>query len=80
MSNKADDVNIIRLKRISNEIELSMIKGILEENNIPYIVRDYGAGSHMRIMTGRSLYHTDVMVEEADFDKAKSLLESIGID
>lgn len=80
MSNSRDDVNIIKLKSISNEIELSMIKGILDDNNIPYIVRDYGVGGHMRIMTGVSLFGTDIMVEEADFGKAKKLLESIGMD
>jgi hypothetical protein len=34
----------------------------------------------MRIIAGGSIFGTDVMVEETDFDKAKSLLESIGID
>lgn len=80
INNNANDINIIKLKSTPNEIELSMIKGILEDNNIPYIVRDHGTGGHMRIMTGGSLFGTDIMVEEADFGKAKKLLESIGMD
>lgn len=79
MNNNAGGINIIKLRRTSNEIELAMIKGILDDNNIPYIIRDYGTGGHMRIITGGSLFGTDIMVEEAEFDKAKSLLESIGI-
>lgn len=80
MRNNADDVNIIKLRSISNEMELGMIKEILEDNRIPYIIKDYGPGGHMRIISGGSLYGTDVMVEEDDFDKANSLLESISID
>ena len=80
MRNNADDVNIIKLRSISNEMELGMIKEILEDNNIPYIIKDYGPGGHMRIISGGSLYGTDVMVAEDDFDKANGLLESISID
>lgn len=80
MRNNADDINIIKLRSISNEIELGMIKEILKDNNIPYIVKDYGSGGYMRIISGGSLFGTDIMVKEADFDKANSLLESINID
>lgn len=57
-----------------------MIKGILDDNNIPYIVKDHGTGGHMRIITGGSLFAADIMVEESDFNRAKELLESIGMD
>lgn len=79
MNKNADDINIVKLRSISNEVELGIIKAILDDNNIPYIVKDYGSGGHMRIITGSSPFNTDIMVEEADFDKANSLLESIGI-
>lgn len=75
----SDNINIMKLKRAANEIELSIIRGILEDNSIPYIVQDYGPGGHIRITAGTSLYGADVMVEEAVFDKAKALLESIGL-
>lgn len=80
MRENDDRVNIVKLRSISNEMELGMIKAILDDNNIPYIVKDYGPGGHMRIIGGRSLYLTDIMVEEDDFDKANSLLESISIE
>ena len=79
MSKNSDKINIIRLRGISNEIELGMIKAILDDNNIPYIVKDYGSGGHMRIITGSSPFNTDIMIEEDDFEKANSLLESISI-
>ena len=80
MNNGADNTCIIKLRSTSNEIELAMIREILEEHNIPYIVKDYGLGGYMRIISGISLLDTDIMVEQGDFDKANSLLESIGID
>lgn len=79
MKKKSDDVNIVKLKGIENEMELDIIKSILEDNNIPYIIRDYGMGGHMRILSGTSVYSTDVMVSEEDFNKSKDLLESISI-
>lgn len=74
-----DNVSIIKLKSISNEVELSMIKEILDDNNIPYIVKDYGSGGYMRIISGGSLQETDVMIDKSDLEQAKHLLEAIGI-
>ena len=51
-----------------------MIRSILDDNDIPYLLKDHGSGGHMRIIAGGSIFGTDVMVEETDFDKAKSLL------
>ena len=79
MSKNVDGINIIKLRSISNEMELGIIKAILGDHNIPYIVKNYGSGGHMRLISGRSLLGTDLMVEEADFDKANSLLESINM-
>ncbi|MGO1470622.1 MAG: putative signal transducing protein [Tissierella sp.] len=75
-----DNINIVKLRSISNEIELNMIKAILDDNSIPYIIKNHGAGGHMRIISGSSQFATDIMVAEYDIDRAKSLLESISID
>ena len=80
MKKNNDEVNIIKLRSTSNEMELSMIKAILDDNNIPYLIKNHGAGGHMRIIGGSSLFGTDVMVAEDDFDAANSLLESISIE
>lgn len=73
-----DDVNV-KLRSISNEIELAMIKEILGENNIPYIIKEYGAGGYMRIISGGSLFNGDIMVSKFDLDEANNLLESLNI-
>ena len=79
MKNNVENVNIIKLRSISNEIELGMIKEILDDNNIPYIIKNHGSGGYIRIITGGSSFATDVMVKESDFDKSNNLLESIGL-
>ena len=79
MSGYVDNVNIIKLKSISNEVELSMIKEILDDNNIPYIVKDYGSGGYMRIISGGSMQETDIFIDKSVLEQAKYLLESIGI-
>ncbi len=75
-----NDINLVKLRSVSNEMEFGIIKEILDDNNIPYIVRDHGPGGHMRIIGGGSIFGTDIMVRESDFDEAVSLLESISID
>ena len=78
MNNK-DKINLRKLRNVTNEIELGMIKEILEDNNIPYILKDKGSGAYMRIITGSSPFSTEIMVEESEFDKANKILESISI-
>lgn len=80
MTNNGDKVNLVKLRSVSNDIELDMIKGILDDNDIPYIIKDYGPGGYMRVIAGVSLYGTDIMVEESDLEKANRLLEAISID
>lgn len=78
MNNK-DKINLRKLRSVTNEIELGMIKEILEDNNIPYILKDKGSGAYMRIITGSSPFSTEIMVEESEFDKANKILETISI-
>lgn len=80
MKNKLVDATVVKLKSIGNEIELDMIKAILEDNEIPYIVKDYGSGGHMRIISGVSPFSTDIMVSKDDLEKAKHLLSDINIE
>ena len=53
---------------------LGIVRGMLEDENIPYLVRERGTGSAMRILTGFSLYGTDVYVRPEDLETAKELL------
>ena len=80
MDNNKGKLKLRKLRSVSNDIELNMIKGILEDNDIQYIIKDYGPGGHMRIISGESLYAADLMVDESDLDDAISILKSINVD
>lgn len=70
-----DEIELVILKVINNNFELGLIKSILEENQIPYIVKDRGTGGYMRIISGDSLYETEILVEKSTFEKANSIIE-----
>ncbi len=80
MGDSKDGISLVKLRSVSDGIVLSMIKAILDDNDIPYIIKDKGAGGYMRIMAGMSSFGADVMIAKRDFDRANSLLESISIE
>lgn len=72
-----EDLELVVLKAVNNQHELDFIKILLEDNNIPFIVKDYGSGGYMRIIGGSSMYRTDILVERSMFEKAKALLDEV---
>jgi hypothetical protein len=73
----SEKIKLVVLRTVYNEFEMGMITSILEDNDVPFIVKDYGSGGYMRIITGGSPFTTDIMVDEAAYDIANSLLEQI---
>lgn len=50
----------------------SVIESILRDAEIPYILKDRGGS--IPVITGSSMFGTDVFVNEADFDAAAELI------
>ena len=50
------------------------IEELLKEEEIPYLKKDRGTGSAMRIMMGQSFYGTDIYVPSALLEKALELI------
>ncbi|RVU54807.1 DUF2007 domain-containing protein [Anaerosphaera multitolerans] len=71
------DINIVPLITVNTEMEYNIIVGALDENEIPFFVKNYDIGSYMRIITGSTLYGAQILVEESDYEKAKELLITI---
>ncbi|NLW22655.1 MAG: DUF2007 domain-containing protein [Tissierellia bacterium] len=71
----SDDLDLILLKTAGNDYELNTITSILDENNIPYLVKEKGIGGYMRIISGSSLYGADILVEKSMYEKAKSIID-----
>lgn len=72
-----EDVKLVVLKLIDKEYDLIVAKALLEDNNIPFIVKNYGSGGYMRIIGRSSMYKTEILVEESTFEKAKSILDDV---
>lgn len=71
------DVQIQEKLLISTDsMQSQMIIALLKEANIPYVVRDRGAGGWIKIGLGFSVFGTDIYVAEDDYDKAKELVDS----
>ena len=71
------DLELVVLKFINNEYELQLTKSLLEDNEIPFIIKDQGSGGYMRIIGGSSMYKTEVLVAESMFEKAKAILDDV---
>ena len=70
------DENLELLTTVYDNVELSILRSILEGENIPYMIRERGSGSSVRIITGFSMFGTDIFVPKAIADQAKEILEA----
>lgn len=72
-----DEFEIVLLKTITNNYELELIKNLLEEEQIQYIVRDSGIGGYMRVITGDSMFKTDILVANTRYEEAKKIVDEL---
>ena len=70
-----DDVS--HLITVYDVAVLGIVRGMLEDENIPYLVRERGTGSAMRLITGFSLYGTDVYVPTNALETAQGLVAGL---
>ncbi len=59
-----------------DDVELSILKSILEDEGIPCLTQDRGSGSSVRLITGYSMYGTDILVPADCLEKAKEILDA----
>ena len=73
----SDGDEVSHLITVYDMAVLGIVRGLLEDENIPYLVRERGTGSAMRILTGFSLYGTDVYVPTDALETAKGLVAGL---
>ena len=71
------DDDVSHLITVYDVAVLGIVRGMLEDENIPYLVRERGTGSAMRIITGFSLFGTDVYVPSHAYETAKALVAGL---
>ncbi|MBQ2734711.1 MAG: DUF2007 domain-containing protein [Clostridia bacterium] len=64
------------LTTVHGNVELSVVRSILEGEEIPFRVRDRGAGGVVRIVAGDSPFACDVLVPETYLEKATEILDA----
>lgn len=69
-----DKLELVTLTEVDNEFELGIVTAILEDNRIPYILKNKGSGGYMRIVTGSSPFGTSIMVEKSMLEIARELI------
>ncbi len=70
-----DDVSL--LITVYDVAILGIVRGMLEDEKIPYLVRERGTGSAMRLMTGFSCFGTDIFVPTEALELAKGLVAGL---
>ena len=63
------------LTTVNDRVYLSIVESVLEDNGIPYIVKDRGCGTVVKVVMGYSIFGADVFVLKKDFEKASELIE-----
>ena len=59
-----------------DDVELSILCSILDGEKIPYVTVDRGTGTALRLITGYSMYGTDILVAEEALEAALDILEA----
>ena len=72
-----DEFELVLLKTITNNYELELIKNLLEDQQIPCIVRDHGVGGYMRVIAGDSMFQTNILVANSMYEKAKEIIDEL---
>lgn len=67
--------NLELLRTAADEVELSMIRGLLDENGIVYITRERDGAGYLRVMAGYTMFGVDVYVDRNDLARAREMLD-----
>lgn len=72
----AHDENAAYLTTVHNEVELAILRSLLDAEEIPYVVRERGSGSVVKVVMGYSMYGSDVFVPKSASARAEALLKA----
>jgi len=67
----------IFLYNIREEFKAINAKSLLEDNNIPVLIKSKGSGEYLKLVQGISFYGFDLYVHREKAEEAKEILESI---
>ena len=65
------------LVTVNDRIYQSIVESVLTDNEIPFLSKERGSGSAVKVITGFSLFGTDIFVLKTDLERATELLEQL---
>ena len=77
MENTDEKVEEVLLVASMDDILISQVCAVLEENNIPFVKIDEGSGSYMNIYMGFSNQEKRIIVSKENYDKAGELIRPL---
>lgn len=72
-----EDQEVARLTTVYDVAMLGIVRGLLEEEHIPYLVHERGAGSITKLVAGFSMYGTDIYVPRTALETARDLIAGL---
>ena len=72
VSNHDEELEL--LTTVYDPTQLMIIESILRDAEIPYLLKDRGAGTSVKVILGYSLFGTDVFVLKEHLDLAAELI------
>lgn len=64
------------LTTVYDNEQLAIVRCILDGDNIPYLTKERGSGSSVKIIMGFSMFGTDIFVKSEQLEQAQALLEA----
>lgn len=74
---KPADEGTALLISVYDNVELSLVRSLLDAENIPYLIRERGSGSAVKIVTGLSSFGSDVYVPESALEDATAAIATL---
>lgn len=72
----AHDESCELLVTVNDNVALSVLRSILDGESIPYLIRERGSGSSVKIIAGYSMFGTDVFVPKSALERAREVLDA----
>ena len=65
------------LRSFHDDVSLTMAEQVLRDEGIAFVKKDRGSGAAVRIVTGFSMYGTDLFVAPGDLARASELMAAV---
>ncbi|MBQ8331264.1 MAG: DUF2007 domain-containing protein [Clostridia bacterium] len=69
------DEDLALLATTDNHIQIMIWESLLQGADIPYLLKERGSGTVMKVIAGYSVFNTDIYVRKEQLEEARALLE-----